>query len=229
MSIRTWLARHTSNPSQYANSYASSLMELSGYLAACLVAFSGQRNTDVRPDENRIAFGNHFEMESAGFEPVTKDIASLIAPSVNEMANKSLFNSAYQAATAFLCLHSDNTVRGSMQPKNAAQFSQTLYSSVAKLSAGQFGFKSEPQSVFITIQELRPAFLCERMLNIESFGENDGLGTILNRLRYSPDRQILYSFVVGSPKQSLGCASHFVKVIHEMSTSIERCAHDLQW
>jgi hypothetical protein len=54
------------------------------------------------------------------------------------------------------------------------------------------------------------------MLNVESFGSDDGLGVVLGQLRMSPDRQTQYGFVVGSGKQPLGCASHFVKVIAEI-------------
>jgi hypothetical protein len=87
-------------------------------------------------------------MVSAGFEPITMDIASFGAPSIAEMANEGLLNSAYPSATAFLCLYSDNAARSNMRPENAARFSRALHSSVAKLAAARFGFHPEPHNAF---------------------------------------------------------------------------------
>src|SRR2546425_8821131 len=229
MSIKAWIARQTSNPSQYANAYASGLVELTRYLAASLVAFSGKQPARDAPVGTKAAFETFFDMEQAGFEPVEKDIASLVGPSVSGMAKESIFNSAYQDATAFLCLYSDNAARNSMRPQNADQFSRALRSSVTNLCAGQFGFQPEPRNAVATIEKVSPVFVCKKMLNVESFGKDDGLGTILNHLRLSPDRQTLYAFVVGSRKQSVGCASHFLSVIEEIDNNINRCARDLRW
>lgn len=217
------------SPSQYARIYASGLGDRAEFLASSLVAFSGKQPASETAADSEIVFENHFEMEVAGFEPVTEDICSLVAPSVSEMENESLFNSAYQVAVAFLCLYSADVAHKSMQPENAEEFSYALDFSIAAMSAGRFGFHPEPRNVFEAIQELRPNFVRHKMLDMESFGRGDVLGTILNQLSMSPDRQTRYAFVVGSRKQSLSCATHFVKVIDEISDYIKRCAQEVGW
>ncbi len=217
------------SPSQYARMYASGLVHRAEVLASSLVAFSGQQPASEAAADSEVAFENHFEMELAGFEPVTKDICSLVAPRVSEMANESLFSSAYQISVAFLCLYSADVAHKSMQLENAEEFSYALDFAIATMSAGRFGLHPEPRNVFEAIQELRPKFVCHKMLNMESFGRDDGLGAILNHLRISADRRTRYAFVVGSRNQSLSCATHLVKVIGEISDNIKRCAQEVGW
>src|SRR5271168_1707636 len=83
---------HPDSLSSYAHASASGLEQRAGFLAASLVAFSGRQPTSGTAADGQIAFENHFEMELAGFEPCTKNVRSLLAPSVSEMANESLFN-----------------------------------------------------------------------------------------------------------------------------------------
>ncbi len=215
--------------SVYARAYASGLEQRAGFLASSLVAFSGKQPASETAADSKLVFETHFEMELAGFESVRDDVVSLAAPSVSEMANESLFNSAYQVVVAFLCLYSANAAHKSMRPENAEEFSYALDFSIATMSAGRFGFHPEPRNVFEAIQELRPNFVCQKMLNMESIGRDDVLGTILNQLRISPDRQTRYAFVVGSRTLSLGCAAHFVQVIGEISDYIKRCAQEVGW
>jgi hypothetical protein len=215
--------------SAYAHAYASGLEQRAGFLAASLVAFSGKQPASETAADSKVVFETHFEMELAGFESDTKDVCSLLAPSVSEMANESLFNLAYQVAVAFLCLYSADSAHKSMRPENAEEFSYALDFSVATMCAGRFGFHPEPRNVFEAIQELRPNFVCQKMLNMESIGRDDALGTILNQLRISPDRQTRYAFVVGSKTMSLSCAAHFVQVISEISGYIKRCAQEVGW
>src|SRR5712692_9495906 len=99
MGIKSWLARNTSNPSQYADTYTSGLMELIEYLAASLVAFSGQQPTKGGNDRHHVVFQDHFEMEMSGFLPATKDVTVLVEPSVTKMQEVGLFGSAYRDAT----------------------------------------------------------------------------------------------------------------------------------
>jgi hypothetical protein len=167
-------------------------------------------------------------MESAGFEPVEKDICSLIAPSVNEMANQRHFNSAYQVTIAFLYCFSGAAAYKSMQPENAEQFSYEVHYSLAKSSSGQFGFHCEPRIVFEAIQERCPSFGCRRILNTESYGRNDCLGAVLGHLSTSADRLTRYAFVVGSNSQSLGCATHFVRTISDVNEYIRDCAEEIR-
>jgi hypothetical protein len=229
MTVKGWLIRHTTSPSDYAHNYASGLEDLAEYLASSLVVFSGKRHTSETPVDSKLAFENHFDMESAGFDPVTKDIADLAAPSLSTMVNESLFNSAYQVAVAFLCLYSGDAAHRTMQPENAEQFSLALNSSVAKMSAGRFGLHPEPRNAFRTIRQLFSGLPCQRMLNMESFGQDDGLGAILNQLSVSQDRLTRYAFVVGSKKQPLGCAPQLIKVIVEINDKVKRCAEDAGW
>jgi hypothetical protein len=215
--------------SQYAQTYASGLEERAGFLASSLVAFSGKQPASETVADSKTVFETHFEMELAGFESARDDIVTLVAPSVSEMANESLFNSAYQIVVAFLCLYSANVAHKSMRPENAEEFSYALDFSIATMSAGRFGFHPEPRNVFEAIQELRPNFVCQKMLNTESIGRGDVLGTILNQLKMSPDRQTRYAFVVGSKTVSLSCAAHFVQVVSEINDHIKRCAQEIGW
>jgi hypothetical protein len=113
----------------------------------------------------------------------------------------------YQTIAVFLCLYSDNTAQESMKAENAERFGHTLHTSVAKRCAGKFGFDSEPRVTSMTIQEIFPTLLCGKILNNDSFGTDDALGKILQRLKLSSDGRTRYAFVVGSGKQPVGCAA----------------------
>lgn len=229
MGLNQWIARKVSDPGDYANAYSSGLIDLSLFLAASLVAFSGERSTDGGAQRTEVVFKDHFALEMSGYEPVTKDILWLAEPKVEQMATRSLFGPAYRHATAFLCLYSDNSARNNMKSSNAELFAGTLYRSVATRCAGKFGFDRKPQIALQTIQELLPLFLCKTMLNYETFGKGDGLGKILDHLTLSSDGRTQYAFVVGSKEQPLGCAAPYVKVLTEITENIKRCVGDMRW
>ena len=228
MGIKSWIARRFSSPSQYAETFASAVPDLGEYLAASFVAFSGSQEWDERAAPKDVMFETHFDMEQAGFSPGCKDIAVLVAPGANETAGHPLFGLAYRHAISFICAYSDNVARGAMKPPNAEQFSRTIYSAVATRCAGHFGFEVEPRAALETITGLVPALVCKQMLNIQSFGTDDGLGNLLRHLNLSSGRT-RYAFVVGSQKQSLGCASAYLKVLTEITDGIERCAQEVGW
>jgi hypothetical protein len=229
MGFKAWYARHTSSPSQYAAAYVSGLLELTGYLAASFVAFSGKQSRAEAVAAKEVIFESHFEMESAGFEPVTKDFVSLTEPSISEMSKEEHFDAAYRDVTAFLCLCSENAALQSMKRENYEQFCRTLHLSLAGRCAGKFGFDPEPRNAFMTIQEFVPVFLCEKFLNPDCFGKQDGLGNLLNHVSSSLKGQTRYAFVVGSNQQPLGCASAFITVLTDIDENIGRCARDLRW
>jgi hypothetical protein len=229
MGLKAWIAKSVSNPSQYADSYASGLLQLTSYLASSFVAFSGEQPVGENGGAHETVFEDHFEMELSGFKSVTKDIAFLTQPNITEMVKERLFNPAYRHAAAFLCLYSENAALGNMKPENAERFANALYSSVAKRSAGQFGFHQEPRNTFMAMQEVIPVFRSNKVLNELSFGRADALGNVLNHLSLSEDKRTRYGFVVGSKNQPLGCASPFVKVLTDITSNIRHCAQDLQW
>jgi hypothetical protein len=229
MSIKTWLARNTSNPSQYADTYTSGLMELIEYLAASLVSFSGQQRTQEGDGRHQVVFQDYFEMEMSGFLAATTNVIALVEPNTTDMQGKELFGPAYRDAAAFLSLYSDNAARNNLKPENAEMFVKTLHTSVATRCAGKFGFDPEPRNAFMTLQQLIPTFICKRMLNEESYGIDDDLGNILQHLSLSADGQTWYAFVVGSKKQPVGCAASYLKVLNNITENVTRCAHDLQW
>lgn len=204
-------------------------MELVGYLAASFVAFSGEQSVSGSSAPHEVVFEDHFEMEQSGFEPVTKEIAVLMAPDPSDMAKERLFFPACRVAVAFLGAYSENVALGSMKPDNAERFGKTLSSSLAKRCAGRFEFHPEPRNTFMAMQETIAGFRSDRALNEQSFGKGDGLGDVLNHLSLSPDGQTCYAFVVGSNTQPLGCAAPFLKVLTDITDNIRRCARELRW
>lgn len=114
-----------------------------------------------------------------------------------------------------------------MKRENATLFSTALYQSIAKGIAGRFGFSSDVRQVANTIDELLPSFRCKTIVNRQSFGNDDGLGLLVNHLTLSEDGSTQYGFVVGSEKQTMGCASTLVKAILVIDSSLKRCAQDL--
>ncbi len=54
MGFKQWLARHTTNPSDFAfRAHASGLVELINHLTASLIAFSGKRAVLNEAQKNR--------------------------------------------------------------------------------------------------------------------------------------------------------------------------------
>jgi len=116
-----------------------------------------------------------------------------------------------------------------MKRENANQFSSSLYYFISERVAGQYGFSSNRKTAAKEINKLIPSFRCEMLLNMQSFGTGDGLGLLLKRLTLSKDGTTQYGFVVGSEKQTMGCAAAMVKVITEIDNSLRRCSIDLRW
>ena len=228
MGLKAWITRNVSNPSQYADAYTSGLMDLTTYLAAAFVAFSGEQDADGR-ETHEVIFESHFDLEMAGFKGITKDILLLMEPDINAMARERLFIPACRDSAAFLCLYSENSAHREMEPQNAERFTNALYTSMAKRCAGRFGFHPEPRYTFDAIQQTIQTFRSDTVLNQESFGTNDALGKVLRHLSVSPDGRTFYAFVVGSKTQALGCAALYVKVLTDITDNIRRCARDLHW
>ena len=210
MSFKQWLARHTTKPSDFARAYTSGLVELIDHLTASLFAFSGKRAIlNETKNAERTVFENHFEMEQAGFVPFDTTIDGLIAPNIEEIkatVDADLLYNTFRKMTAFLCLYSENAAHKYMKTENAMLFSSALYYFVAERSTGRFGFSSDPRQVAKTINEILPLFRCERLLNKQSFGKDDVFGLLIKHISFSQDGLTQYGFVVGSGKQSLGCA-----------------------
>ncbi len=233
MGFKQWIARHTTQPSDFARSYASGLVELINHLTASLIAFSGKRAVlNETQKTERTVFENSFEMETAGFVPFDKTIDGLIAPSLDKIkatVEPDFLHNTFKNTTAFLCLASENAGHRYMKPKNAKLFSSAVYYFVAKHSAGRFGFSSDPSEVAWAINELLPSFRCNRLLNIESVGKDDGFGLLIDHISLSQDGSAQYGFVAGSKKQSFGCATVMVTSYAEIDDSLKRCAKDLNW
>ena len=131
--IKQWLARHTTKPSDFARAYTSGLIVFIDHFTASLLAFSGR--SEVFVEGAKTVFENTFDMEQAGFEPLTKDISIRIAPSIEELkatADYDLLSRAFKSTTAFLCLYSENAAHRYMKPENATLFSTALYQFVAE-------------------------------------------------------------------------------------------------
>jgi hypothetical protein len=214
MGLEQWLARKTTKPSNFAHAYSSGLVDLIEYLAGALVAFSGRREISSNTKLATKTFQNHFELEMAGFQPVQKGISNLIAPNIEALrrnAEPELLCEVFKATTAFLVLYSQNAAHKYLQPEHAREFSIVLLRSVAERCAGRFGFSSNPRQVEEALSGLVPSFRCEKLLNTESFGQEDGLGFLLDHLNTSLPDSTEYGFVVGSRTQRLGCATHMVR------------------
>ena len=227
MGFKAWLARTFSNPGQYADSFANGLLELSENWALILVAYSGSRNADNIVPVYR--FKDHRELVLAGFQPFTPDIAGLDQSNVPEVVKQPLFGHAYVCAAAFFSFVADDAAREYMRKDNAEQFGTMLAGFVATKLAGRYGLDTEPRLVFERIQQLTPGFVCNRMLNIEDFGNDDGLGKVLQCLRFSPDGKIAYGVVVGSSKQQIGCGTQYTHHITSIRESVKRGAHEIGW
>jgi hypothetical protein len=227
MGLKPWLARNTQTPEHYVIPFVMSLSHLIDYLAASLVVFSGEQPATPDLPSKQVAFENSFEMQLLGFKLVSNDPIEALSPDARKMQTERLFPAAYRAATAFLSLYSDNAARKNMRLENAEFFVEGLHIKVARENACQYGFDPEPRKTLEAIQALMPTFLCSRTLNEDSFGVDDGLGKILEHLSLSSDGKTRFAFVVGSQKQKLGCAVHYLKVLNEVNDKITRCAQEL--
>ena len=230
--LKGWLARHTTKPSNFARAYLSGLEKLIDYLTSSLIMFSGKRaipNKAERPKE--ILFENSFDLEMAGFVPSDK-AAYIFAPDIEEWkgtVDADFLCNAFRSVTAFLYLISENAAVHYMKPQNAAQFCSALNYFLAERSAGKFGFSLDIRKTQSTINELLPPFQCETLLNEQCFGKEDGLNRLINSISSLQDCSTCYGFVVGSLKQSFGCATVFLEVTTEIYNSIKRVAVDLHW
>jgi hypothetical protein len=224
-------AKRVDKTSDFAHAYASFLIELANHLTASLIAFSGKRAvlTENQKTE-RTLFENHFEMEQAGFDPFELTISGLIAPSLDEIkatVEPDFLYNTFKNTTAFVCLVSENASHRYMKRENAVLFSSALYYFVAERSAGRFGFSSDASEVVSAINELFFSFRCDKLLNAESVGKNDGFGLLINNISLSQDGLTQYGFVAGSKKQHLGCATAMLKVMLEIDNCLKGCAKDL--
>jgi hypothetical protein len=233
MGFKQLLARHTTKPSDFARAYASGLFELIEHLTASLVAFSGKRTIlDENQNVEMAVFENDFEMIKAGFDPFDMTIGGVISPNIEKIkqtVDSDFLHSTFKYTTAFLCLYSENAAHKYMKPENATLFSSALYYFVADCSAGKYGFSSDPRQVAKTINELLPLFRCERLLNMQSIGKGDSFGLLIKHILFSQGGSTQYGFVVGSEKQSLGCATAMLKVVLGIDDSLKRCAKDFNW
>lgn len=213
-----------------AHAYTSRLVGLIEYLAGALVAFSGRRVTSNNAGLAPKTFENHFELEMAGFQAFETDIAHLAGPNIEDLsrnADPELLHEAFKVATAFLFLYSQNVAHKHLQPENAREFSVALFRCVAERCAGRFGFSLEPHQAAAALEQLIPSLCCEKLLNLEAFGQGDGLGRLLDHLNTSLRGPNEYGFVVGSRNQPLGCATPMVKALKEIEDSGKTLARAL--
>ena len=215
MGLEAWLKQNTKSGSQHSEALISHLGWQLEYLAASMVAYSGHQSWSATGARlpNQIVFMNHFEMEVAGYEPVTKDMVELVNPSITDMQKEELYGAAYQAFSAYLSIAYQNAARKNMDEENALTFSNAIDSSIAEICAGRFGFDIIPQNTFERIGELIPRFLNKNALSVESPGIDDALGNIFLYLSRSSDGKTRYSFVVGSKVQILGFVTPYLRIL----------------
>ncbi len=232
MGFREGLAERTNDPSDFGIAVAAVLMDMVEHLAAGILVFGGARRNGGYADKSHPhPFHDFFEMEQAGFEPFTKDIAVLSVPTLKEaaaVADAEIIPRALRSTIAFLCVLSQGEARGLMRSENWKKFSEGLCTSVAERCAGRYGFHPEPQETWATIRALLSTFSRGRILNENESGHNDGLGMLLFHLAASEDGCTEYGFVTGSRNQPLGCAAHLVKVMVWIHDMIGLCAKDVK-
>jgi hypothetical protein len=229
--LKRWLLKKTGTPAGFANAYASGAIGLIEHLAASVVVFSGRRPIAGTPKAARIAFDTFFELEQSGFDPVCKDVASLVAPNVSLAHNiaADLFERTFRVGTAFVFLHSENSAHRYMKRENASQFSKALLRILAERSVGRFGFDKEPSQVGSLISEILPIFCHDKALNTRHFGRDDAFGCLLSKVSPSEDNAVQYGFVAGSLGQPLGCGTAVAEVVTTIEDSIKRCTGDTGW
>ena len=181
--------------------------ELSGRLAAAIIAFSGIQS-DVT---NERMFETVAEMLLAGFEP-RFGITQVVEPEPIELSKDELFPIALRAATALVCYYIDSVIRNErLDPENRA--SNSLQSSVAKLYAGKFGFDPEPRNVFQSIQDMIHTFISKTWINVRSVGQGDSIGQVLRYITQNSNGNSCYAFVVGSERSPVGCGTSFMETM----------------
>ena len=229
MGLKAWLAKKTSDPAAFAQVFTKGLMDLVEYLAASVVLFCGTRQATGKKAKAYL-FESSFDLETAGFRGDEKDIAKLIAPSLEDLdADQHLLEAAFRYTVGFLLLCTENAANRYFTPEHASEFSLALFRSMAERCAGRFGFTPDPQQVANSIDEMCPSLQWHKPLNIENFGEADGLGLLLNNINDCLGDSTECGFVVGAKTQFIGCAAAMFKAISEIDKSLKRCAHDLQW
>jgi hypothetical protein len=232
MGFKGWLARKTSSPTAFAQVFVSGLLEQIEVLTAAIVAFSGRKPLTAPADPSAAVFDSHFDLEQAGFECVTSDLAELMAPtiaSVGVLVEQAFLFEAYRSVTAFLCLYSANSARKHVSAGSAAEFGIALAHCLAQRVAGSYGFSGNPPEVLKVLDGLGPAFVCHRLLNVDAFGREDGLGLLLCRLVAPPGSRTQYAFVAGSRTQPVGCAAAFVSAVQALDNSLAACAKEVGW
>jgi hypothetical protein len=234
--LRKWLARFTSSPQEFAPIYAEKMSGMAQSLAASIVAFSGHMDilfdSDLDPEVFKVAYNDHFEMEALGFDVAEKDIASLASPEANDFRDGPFANLLVRlmpVLTTYLYSCSNHSARRHFKPENAQSFSKALFIAIVSLSAGRPGFNSEPREVASTIDSIGPLFNGKLVLTEESWGHGDALRCILDQVCTSDDETIQYGFVVGTPKQRLGCAMALLEVLGAIDDVIKSCATDYNW
>jgi hypothetical protein len=234
--LRKWLARFTSNPVAFAPVYAERVLGMTESLAASIVAFSGQRavphESDLDPETLKVAFDDHYDMEVLGFDVAERDIARLISPKVEDFRNgpfAGLVTRLTPVLTTFLYSCSRHAARRHFRAENARRFSEALFTAIVSLSVGRPGFSSDPRQVAFMIDSLGPLFNGKLVLNEQSWGQGDALRCILDQVCLSDDNETQFGFVVGSPKQKLGCAMALSEVLLAIDDLIKSCAIDYRW
>jgi hypothetical protein len=234
--LRKWLARFTSSPVGFAPVYAKRVLGMVQFLAASIVAFSGRRavphESDLDAKNFKVTFNDHYEMEVLGFDVAEKDIARLVSPKISDFCDgpfAGLLSSLNPVLTTFLYSCSRHAAIRHFKAENAARFSEALFPAIVSLSVGSPGFSSDPKQVAFMIDSLGPLFNGKSVLNEASWGQGDALRCILDRACLSEDRETQFGFIVGSPKQRLGCAMALTEVLLAIDDRMKSCAATYRW
>ena len=226
MGIKEWFGGRSSQTYlRYAAVYAPPIEELAAYLAAALVAFSGQESVTESTAVEELIFENPVRMLTHGFESNFGLSAALI--SVPQMSQHELFGNAYKQSVAIICRYITSMVRKKLRSEVADQFLYYLESAIAGVCAGRYGFPKDHDAASAVIQRLMPAYNCETMLNLDFPGSDDALGQLLRNLNRSDDGKVCYCFSVGSKNQPIGCGAPFIKVLNNVNENIGRCVREL--
>ncbi len=68
MGLKSWLARAVSNPSQYAERFASRLPKMAEQLTGSIIGFSGHRKIEPNDSPTEAAIESYFEMQLLGYK-----------------------------------------------------------------------------------------------------------------------------------------------------------------
>ncbi len=232
MSPKRPVANATLSPSDSAEAYVSRLLEAVDFLTAAFVAYSGRKPVTGPPRPGPFLFEDYLQMRQAGFEPVTLDFADLAAPTIGTVeahTEPEFVGQAYRVVTTFLFVYSYGAALKHFKREHAYEFTGTLLRVVGERCAAKYGFSTNPQEVRDVISQLADAVRCDRVLNFDSFGHEDGLGLILSRLAVSHDGRSQRAFVVGSRSHAIGCGTTLVAAVGSIDASLEACAKELGW